>query len=270
MARLPWFKCNPQDLLDGLLDLDTEEQGPYMVVLSLIYIRGAPLPDDARWLAGNCKVSVRRWNVIRAALIAKGKLFVTADGRLMNARAAAEIGCSEDNPEITGGKTQDKPEAPEANVNKSRRLQALDKERELDKKPPKGGSRRKGDPLPVKQAFDEWNAMASRNGLPFAKQLDDARKASIRTRLSVAGLDGWREALSAVEASAFCRGENDRNWRADLDFVCQAKSFRRLREGAYADKVKPGQGPPTIDPAEAAALRTRLESLTGARHAPAC
>ena len=30
-----------------------------------------------------------------------------------------------------------------------------------------------------------------------------------------------------------CRGDNDRNWRADLDFVCQAKSFQRLREGFY-------------------------------------
>lgn len=248
MARLPWFKCNPQDLLDGLLDLETEEQGPYMTVLSLIYIRGDAIPDDARWLAGNCKVSVRRWNVIRASLIVKGKLHLTDDGRLMNTRAATELGRSEDIPEINSGKVGDKHEVPDTDANENKDLSALDKEGELDKKGPKGPSRRSGDPLPVKVAFDEWNALAVRLGLPVAKLLDDARREKIRVRLKAAGIAGWREALAAVEASPLCRGDNDRGWRADLDFVCQAKSFNKLREGSYAPKGKSGQGPPTSAP----------------------
>lgn len=245
MARLPWFKCNPQDLLDGLLDLDTEEQGPYMTVLSLIYIRGDAIPDDARWLAGNCKLSVRRWNVVRASLIVKGKLYVTPDGRLMNARAATELGRSEDYPEINGGKPADKVEAPEPKVNENKALEPLEEERELEKIGPKGPCRRKrGDALPVQEAFDEWNALASRLRLPVAKALSDTRRKQIRSRLASAGLPGWREALAAVEASPLCRGDNDRGWTADLDFVCQPKSFNKLREGSYAPKSKPGTGPP--------------------------
>lgn len=249
MSRLPWFKCNPQDLLDGLLDLDTEEQGPYMTVLSLIYIRGDAIPDDARWLAGNCKLSVRRWNVVRASLIVKGKLHITADGRLMNARAATELGRSEDYPEITGGKPADKPEAPDGVANENKDLQPLEEERELDKKRPKGRCRRSGAPLPVQEAFDEWNSLALRLRLPLAKTLSDTRRKQIKARLADAGLQGWREALAAVEASPLCRGENERGWTADLDFVCQPKSFNKLREGSYAAKPKPGQGPPTSAPA---------------------
>jgi hypothetical protein len=39
--------------------------------------------------------------------------------------------------------------------------------------------------------------------------------------------------MDALERSAFCRGENDRGWRADFDFLLQPKSFTKLLEGAY-------------------------------------
>jgi len=48
-----------------------------------------------------------------------------------------------------------------------------------------------------------------------------------------------------MAASAFCRGENDRGWRADLDFLCQPKSFNGLIEGKYDDRVpRQSQAPP--------------------------
>ncbi|MFT6428824.1 MAG: hypothetical protein ACJAVC_002114 [Brevundimonas sp.] len=87
-----------------------------------------------------------------------------------------------------------------------------------------------GDP---RQAFDEWNLLAVRIGLPVAKDLTEARRKALKARLSAGGMAAWREALLALEASPMCRGDNDRNWRADIDFVCQAKSFQRLREGFY-------------------------------------
>lgn len=265
MSGLPWFKCNPADLLDGLLDLPSDEQGPYMTVLALIYVRGGPLPDDARWLAGNCRLSVRRWNVVRAALIVKGKLYLTGDGRLMNARAAKEMAKrSGDNPEIIPGSFGDNQEAPETERKENKGLDTLDKDRELEKKEPKGSCRPKADPLPVKQAFDEWNALAERRRLPIAKDLSDTRRKQIKARLTGAGIEGWREALAAVESAPMCLGDNDRGWRADLDFVCQPKSFGRLREGFYAPKAKPGTGPPRtglseMSPELIAARRALLE-----------
>jgi hypothetical protein len=106
----------------------------------------------------------------------------------------------------------------------------------------------------VKVAFDEWNDLARRLQLPAARKLDPGRRKAIRGRLADGGLDAWREALAAVEHSVHCRGQNDRNWRADLDFVCQPKSWRRLLEGSYGDtRAADGtvvqlraQGPPSI------------------------
>lgn len=95
----------------------------------------------------------------------------------------------------------------------------------------------------IQEAFALWNDVAKRHGLPLAKDLTDGRRRAIRKRLETGGLDGWREALDGVSRSRHCRGGNDRAWKADLDFVCQAKSYQRLREGTYGDDAEP-IGPP--------------------------
>lgn len=104
-------------------------------------------------------------------------------------------------------------------------------------------------PDPVRTAFDLWNETAKRCGLPVAKVLDDARRKAIRKRLESGGLELWRKALAAVEASAFLLGQrpdrDGRAFRADLDFVCQARSFKRLIEGFYGTDAKP---PPKAQP----------------------
>ena len=93
------------------------------------------------------------------------------------------------------------------------------------------------DPPPddVETAFNAWNDLARRLGLPVAKVLDEGRRRSIRKRLAEGGLEAWTQALRAIAASRHCRGGNDRKWRADLDFVCQPKSWRRLLEGFYGE-----------------------------------
>lgn len=91
---LPWHARNHQDALDGMLMLSLEERGAYNTALDLIYIRSGPIPDNARWLSGYMGVSLRRWSVIRASLLVKGKLYeINVNGvpSLMNQRAAIEI-----------------------------------------------------------------------------------------------------------------------------------------------------------------------------------
>src|SRR5690606_15607023 len=86
-------------------------------------------------------------------------------------------------------------------------------------------------PDEVRDAFTRWNELAKRVGLPVARTLDGGRPRQIGARLKDGGLEAWAQALLAVEQSKHCRGENDRGWRADLDFICQPKSWRRLLEG---------------------------------------
>ena len=96
----------------------------------------------------------------------------------------------------------------------------------------------------VRSAFDEWNAMAKRVGLPVAKAYSDVRARRLRRRLAEAGgLDGWRAALELVEGSTLLRGERagseHEGWTASLDFLLQPSTFARLMEGNYNDRPAP-------------------------------
>lgn len=90
MAARPWYKRFGADFIHGSLGLSLEEKGAYSICLDLIYDRGGPIPDDARWLAAVCGITVRKWQGIRSQLIAKEKLVLRRDG-LSNARAEKEI-----------------------------------------------------------------------------------------------------------------------------------------------------------------------------------
>jgi hypothetical protein len=88
-------------------------------------------------------------------------------------------------------------------------------------------------PYEALQAFEAYNATALRCGLKQASKLTGDRKRQIIARLKDFGLDGWHRALGNIEKSAFLRGNNNRGWRASLDFMLQASRFTKLHDEAY-------------------------------------
>lgn len=86
----PWYRRFPDNFIAGTVGLTLEEKGAYSLVLDLMYVRGGPVPDEPRYIAGVCNCSVRKWNAIRAKLIADGKIHVV-NGYLTNDRAEKEI-----------------------------------------------------------------------------------------------------------------------------------------------------------------------------------
>jgi hypothetical protein len=107
----------------------------------------------------------------------------------------------------------------------------IEVEVEVDKK-----VKASGDALPVKEAFELFNLKASSLGIPQAKVLTPGRATKLRARLEEHGLDGWKEALAAIERQPFLLGRNDRAWRVNLDFLLQTASLNKVREGAYSDE----------------------------------
>lgn len=80
--------------------------------------------------------------------------------------------------------------------------------------------------------LEAWNAMAVRAGLPTARMTPERRK-KLGGFIKRHPIDDITEAISAVECSPFCRGENDRSWKANFDFLLQPSSFTKLIEGTY-------------------------------------
>lgn len=90
-------------------------------------------------------------------------------------------------------------------------------------------------------AFEAYNDLAKARCLPIAFELNAERRAALRLRLQeCGGIDGWRAALAKLDESSHCLGDNDRGWRASLDFILQKKSFLKLREGVYDDRPPTG------------------------------
>lgn len=123
---------------------------------------------------------------------------------------------------------------------------------------------RAGAPPPddAKQALEIFNRIAADAGWPTARTLDSRRRSAMKARLGeCGGIEGWVDALRRAKDSPFLTGENDRGWKADLDFLLQARSFTKLLEGGY-DRRKSDRGP--MQPRASPPLRgtnAMLESL---------
>lgn len=90
-------------------------------------------------------------------------------------------------------------------------------------------------------AFEMWNTLAEELKLPRAQIMTEPRRSGIVSRLKDSGgIDGWAYALSKVRGSKFLRGENDRGWKCDLDFLLMPKRFTKIMEGGY-DQSRPPQ-----------------------------
>jgi Helix-turn-helix domain len=86
--------------------------------------------------------------------------------------------------------------------------------------------------------FAAWNTVAAERGLAPAKVINERRLRQLSCRIRETGIDTVMRAIAAVRDSSFCCGDNDRGWRADIDFLLQPKSFVRLIEGFYSDKAR--------------------------------
>lgn len=90
MAKIKWYKRDPDAALGGMMALTLEERGAYNTVLDLIYARDGDLHDDDRFLAGWCRCDVRVWRRIKSRLIELKKISIV-DKKLVNIRATSEV-----------------------------------------------------------------------------------------------------------------------------------------------------------------------------------
>lgn len=90
------------------------------------------------------------------------------------------------------------------------------------------------DHLTPADILEGWNELAASCGLPKAGKLTGGRLRQAKARIrEYPDLEDWRRAFKHIRDTPFLRGTNDRGWRADIDFLLQAKSFTKLTEGSY-------------------------------------
>lgn len=88
----------------------------------------------------------------------------------------------------------------------------------------------------VQQVYDLFIEKFGKNSSTY--KLTDKRKAKLKQRLRDAGEDVLIQAINNTAESGFHRGDNDRGWEADLDFI--VRSYEQVERLANDNKFKQG------------------------------
>jgi hypothetical protein len=88
------------------------------------------------------------------------------------------------------------------------------------------------EPVKPEHVIEAWNAMAETCGVHKARMTVDRRK-KLLTFIKKNTVDDITEAIWAVPKSRFLCGDNDRDWRADIDVILTPRKLTKLLEGSY-------------------------------------
>lgn len=103
----------------------------------------------------------------------------------------------------------------------------MDKDKDMDMD-------RDRDIINYQQIADLYNATCV--SFPALKILSDSRKKSIKARLKTYTVDDFKKVFELAEGSDFLKGKNDRNWKANFDWLIAEKNMIKVLEGTYENK----------------------------------
>lgn len=85
---------------------------------------------------------------------------------------------------------------------------------------------------------DKFNGAATEYDLNKIIKLSDKRKAKLKARIDELGEDKIIEAIDKIKESSFLRGENDRKWKIDFDWlIANDTNILKVLEDKYKDEV---------------------------------
>lgn len=104
--------------------------------------------------------------------------------------------------------------------------------------PPKGGQQ----PVPYTRIAELYHTTCT--SYPQLRAIEGNREKQIAARWKkYKTLDAFKELFEKAEASDFLKGDNDRGWAADFDWLIRPTNMSKVLEGKYDnDRMKGGQG----------------------------
>lgn len=114
-------------------------------------------------------------------------------------------------------------------------------QREKNPQPPVGEDDGSCQFIEVREA---WNAMAGSAGLPKVAHLSEVRRKHLKARWGDPfWLEHWQAAIAAIPSRPFLLGQNDRGWKATLDWFLKPESVTKITEGMYQETRNAGRSP---------------------------
>lgn len=95
-------------------------------------------------------------------------------------------------------------------------------------------------PNNVQDVVDLYHTLCP--SLPKVRVITTKRIKAIKSFLKQYDIDTIKEAFEKAEASDFMKGQNDRGWKADIDFLTNANNVAKVLEDKYKNKDNKGNG----------------------------
>lgn len=89
-------------------------------------------------------------------------------------------------------------------------------------------------PNNVQDVVDLYHTLCP--SLPKVRVITNKRTKAIKSFLKQYDIDTIKEAFEKAEASDFMKGQNDRGWKADIDFLTNANNVAKVLEDKYKNK----------------------------------
>lgn len=90
------------------------------------------------------------------------------------------------------------------------------------------------------EIFAKWNLFPE---LPKIARITDNRRSAARTRLKDPFFrEHWKSGMEAIPERPFLLGQNDRGWKADIDWFLTPEAITKIVEGKYQSN-QPAQKP---------------------------
>lgn len=247
MAEFPALPFWTDSYLADTRDLTAAQHGAYLLLLMTAWrTKDNGLPDDDARLARWACMDRRTWLKNKTIIMS---FWCKIDGmwhqkRLDDERKRAEYvrDCQVQAGRASALKrkkarsTRDTTEQPTPLQPPSTSPSTISSSNEEDNTPlpPKTKVEESIDVYLITEAVNLYNDLAEKIKIPKVQKLSSARRTRLKKRLEDSGgLEGWKEALKKLESIPAMRGENDRGWKADFDFLTNESSFIKLMEGKY-------------------------------------
>jgi len=102
--------------------------------------------------------------------------------------------------------------------------------------------------------LEAWNTHTT-PPIPRCRDVNGQRAIHAKSRLRERPLEEWVAVMQRIEASTFCRGENDRAWVATFDWLLRPDTATRVLEGKYDNRPVPVRKTPKEREAESVGAR---------------
>ncbi len=95
--------------------------------------------------------------------------------------------------------------------------------------------------LPPDNVIEMWNeVIVGEENKKGQIHLTEDRRKKIQSRARDSLPDGqhWLDYFQSIAVDAFCMGENDRGWKASIDWALKTANIIKMKEGGYGKKVR--------------------------------